>query len=171
MSTVSANEAAMASIHLDQTPASRRIRTLVAENSAVPGEVIRFLIRLEDYIEIVGKVTDGQEAIEAASALDPDLLLIDGRLPHIDGVTACGILSQTNPRMHIVVMFEQQCSRLRSQIDISKSRYLLQKRNFTDEFCRVLPKIKLRIMERGEQAGSATGTTLVADARSSCRGK
>ncbi|MGA9863890.1 MAG: response regulator [Terriglobales bacterium] len=93
----------------------RRIRTLVADNSATFENVIATLLRMEDRIEIVGRVTERQETIEAVNALQPDLLLINLGMPDI-GVTTVAILSERYPALNIVLMSEHDSPRLRAQI-------------------------------------------------------
>lgn len=87
------NRDALGSGGVEGTPSHRRrIRTLVADNSATLENVIVALLRMEDRIEIVRRVTEGQETIEAVNSLQPDLLLIDVGMPNF-GITTAAILS------------------------------------------------------------------------------
>jgi two-component system, NarL family, nitrate/nitrite response regulator NarL len=59
---------------------------------------------LEDDFEIVGEAGDGREVLEKVQALDPDVLLLDLRMPNLDGLSALQALQQTNKRTRVIVL-------------------------------------------------------------------
>lgn len=68
---------------------------------------VRFLTRLmleSDACEIVGEATNGAEAISVAEDLKPDAVIMDLRMPLMDGIEATKILRRSFPDMRIIVM-------------------------------------------------------------------
>lgn len=68
------------------------IRVLVADDQRLIREGIASLLRIQDGIHVVGTATDGQEAVEKALALSPEVVLMDVRMPVMDGVQATAMI-------------------------------------------------------------------------------
>ena len=81
-----------------------KIRILVADDHALVREGIRALLSLCDDLEVVGEAADGQEAIEAARRLDPDVVLMDINMPGLGGLEATPAIHRENPRAKILVL-------------------------------------------------------------------
>lgn len=64
------------------------IRVLLADDQALVRAGFRALLTAEDGIEVVGEAVDGVEAVSQASALKPDVVLMDIRMPRLDGLEA-----------------------------------------------------------------------------------
>jgi DNA-binding NarL/FixJ family response regulator len=64
------------------------IRVLLADDQALVRAGLRMLIEHEDDMELVGEAGDGEEAVALARAVQPDVVLIDVRMPKLDGVEA-----------------------------------------------------------------------------------
>ena len=64
------------------------IRVLLADDQALVRAGFRALLAAEDGIEVVGEAVDGEEAVSQASALKPDVVLMDIRMPRLDGLEA-----------------------------------------------------------------------------------
>ncbi len=64
------------------------IRILVVDDHAVVREGLRAFLALQEGFEIVGEAADGEEAIERAEQLEPDVILMDLVMPKLDGVSA-----------------------------------------------------------------------------------
>jgi DNA-binding NarL/FixJ family response regulator len=79
------------------------IKLLVADDHEVVRLGLSCLLRETD-IDIVGEATDGEQAIEKALALDLDLVLLDVRLPLIDGLTALVEIREARPDIPVVMM-------------------------------------------------------------------
>jgi DNA-binding NarL/FixJ family response regulator len=63
-------------------------RVLVVDDQAMVREGFGALLAAQDGIEVVGHAADGEEAIEAAARLGPDVVLMDVRMPRLDGLAA-----------------------------------------------------------------------------------
>ena len=73
------------------------IRVLVVDDHAVVREGLRTFLELQDGIEVVGEAADGEEAVEQAERLSPDVVLMDLVMPRLDGVGAMRALRDRSP--------------------------------------------------------------------------
>ncbi|MFF7454401.1 response regulator [Kitasatospora sp. NPDC008115] len=86
------------------------IRVLLADDQALLRGAFRVLIDAEDDMEVVGEAADGREAVDLAKATRPDVVLMDIRMPGVDGLSAtsaiCGDPDLTGTRVLILTTFE-----------------------------------------------------------------
>jgi DNA-binding NarL/FixJ family response regulator len=80
------------------------IRVLVVDDHAVVREGLRAFLELQDGIEVAGEAADGEEAIDAAERLRPDVVLMDLVMPRLDGLAAMRALRERAPAARIVVL-------------------------------------------------------------------
>lgn len=82
------------------------IRVLIADDQALVREGFRLILERQDDIEVVGDVGDGVSAVESAATLLPDVILMDIRMPTLDGIQAMRTIlgRQLTPRPSIVVL-------------------------------------------------------------------
>jgi len=75
---------------------SKNIRVLIAEDDYLVSETIRGMLEEEGYT-VVGEAADGREAIEMTQAIQPDVVLMDLRMPDVDGIQAAQYLQEHCP--------------------------------------------------------------------------
>lgn len=83
---------------------AQNIRILIADDHAVVREGLRLLINSEPGMEVVGQAADGVEAVQAAHALQPDVILLDLAMPRKNGIEAISEIRQENPQARILVL-------------------------------------------------------------------
>jgi DNA-binding NarL/FixJ family response regulator len=81
-----------------------RIRLLVADDHDRFREGVRAMLRHAGEVELVGEATTGASAIAAADALQPDVVLMDLRMPGVNGIEATRRILETSPHMRILVL-------------------------------------------------------------------
>ena len=82
----------------------RRTTVLIADDQRLVRAGFRVIVDAEPDLHVVGEATDGEEAIEMVRRLAPDVVLMDIRMPKMDGLTAARQLSDTAPATHVVVL-------------------------------------------------------------------
>ena len=80
------------------------IRVLIADDQRVVREGLSMVLGLLPGVEVVGAASDGNEAVALAGELRPDVVLMDLRMPHCDGVEATRLLREREPAVKVVVL-------------------------------------------------------------------
>jgi len=88
------------------------IRVLIADDQVITRSGIRSLLAAQEEIEIVGEAQNGEDAIELASSLQPDVILMDLRMPGVNGIDATRRIHRTFPNISILILtvFEDDTS-------------------------------------------------------------
>ncbi|MBB6347139.1 response regulator [Nonomuraea muscovyensis] len=85
-------------------PGEQRVRVLVVDDQELVREGIASLLGIQPGIVVVGTAADGQEAVEAALSLEPDVVLMDVRMPRMSGVEAVSVLRRRAPACRVVML-------------------------------------------------------------------
>lgn len=80
------------------------IRVLLVDDQKLMRQGLRVLLELEPDLEVAGEAEDGQEALEAYARLEPDVVLMDIRMPGMDGVEAAWRLRERWPEARVVIL-------------------------------------------------------------------
>lgn len=80
------------------------IRILIADDHHVVRRGLVFFLRTQENIEIIGEAKNGQEAVEMAGKLKPDLILMDLAMPVMDGIEATRRIIETQPHQKIMIL-------------------------------------------------------------------
>jgi NarL family two-component system response regulator LiaR len=81
-----------------------RIRVLIADDHAVVRQGLRTFLDLQDDVEVVGEAANGEEAVDAAVRLEPDVVLMDLVMPGGDGVEAIRRLRARGLASRVIVL-------------------------------------------------------------------
>ena len=80
------------------------IRVVIADDQAVVRGGLRMILESEKDIEVAGEAADGRQALDLARELDPDVVLMDIRMPTLDGIEATRRLITAGGRAHVLVL-------------------------------------------------------------------
>lgn len=80
------------------------IKILIADDHLLIRQGLRLILETENDLELVGEASDGNEAISLCKKLRPDVVLMDLRMPHMDGLTAIEKLRAGQPEIAIVIL-------------------------------------------------------------------
>jgi DNA-binding NarL/FixJ family response regulator len=84
------------------------IRVLIADDQELVRTGFRVILNAEPDLEVVGEASDGRETIEAVSSLSPEVVLMDIRMPNLDGIEATRRIAKgdRSPRVLILTTFD-----------------------------------------------------------------
>jgi DNA-binding NarL/FixJ family response regulator len=85
-------------------PPQRIVRVVIADDQRMVREGLQLMLSLVGGIEVVAITADGDEAVDAVATHDPDIVLMDLRMPRCDGVTATAQVRARHPRTQVVVL-------------------------------------------------------------------
>jgi DNA-binding NarL/FixJ family response regulator len=80
------------------------IRVVIADDQTVVRDGLRMLVSMMDGVQVVAVAADGEQAVRAAREHHPDVVLMDLRMPQLDGVGATRALAEQCPEVAVVVL-------------------------------------------------------------------
>lgn len=105
----------------------RTIRVLIVDDVPESRDNVEKLLRFESDIEVVGKAARGQEGIDLALKLQPDVVLMDINMPDMDGITATTEITSRLPSAGVIMMSVQDEADLLRRAMLAGAREFLSK--------------------------------------------
>jgi PAS domain S-box-containing protein len=103
----------------------RKLRVMLVDDHGVMRQGLAAILSEEKDIEIVGQAADGQEAVEMAPQLLPDVILMDFSMPRMDGVAATRIIHTQLPQIRIIgLSMYEEADRAEAMIEAGASAYV-----------------------------------------------
>ncbi len=102
------------------------IRLLLADDEAMVRRGLRLVLEAEEDLEVVAEAADGIEAIDQARRWQPDVVLMDVRMPRLDGVEACRRLVETSDAKVVVLTTFDLDEHLFAAVRAGASGFLLK---------------------------------------------
>jgi DNA-binding NarL/FixJ family response regulator len=103
------------------------VRILVADDHPLTRDGIKAALALDAELEVVGEASDGQEAVHLAEQVQPDVVLMDVRMPVLGGIGATQTISRTVPNARVVMLtVEETQARVGEAIQAGAAGYLLK---------------------------------------------
>jgi DNA-binding NarL/FixJ family response regulator len=88
----------------EQMNESGRLRVLLADDQPLLRMGFRLILEGEDGLEVVGEASDGADAVRQVGHLDPDVVLMDVRMPTLDGIEATRAITSSGSRARIIIL-------------------------------------------------------------------
>ncbi|WP_229072949.1 response regulator transcription factor [Actinoplanes sp. DH11] len=151
------------------------IRVLIADDDPLVRVGLSLVLGAGSDLQVVGEAGDGAEAVEAARRLKPDVVLMDIRMPRMDGLAATAELRRDGPRPAIVVLTtfdtdEHLLGALRLGAngfllkDIAPTEILQAVRRASAGESILAPSVVPRLIEHAVQGGDVARRTVAGDA-------
>lgn len=96
---------------------TKRIRVLIADDHRLFAEALEAILAADERIDVVGRAADGQEAVDLAGELDPDIVLMDVSMPVLDGIEATRAICSGGGRACVLMLTGSN-----SRDDVDRSR-------------------------------------------------
>jgi DNA-binding NarL/FixJ family response regulator len=80
------------------------IRVMLVDDQEMVRVGFRLILQAEDDLSIVGEAADGAAAVDLAHAARPDVVLMDVRMPRMDGIEACGLIRDRHPATRVMML-------------------------------------------------------------------
>ena len=82
----------------------RHIRVVIADDHPIVRDGLKKLLLLEDDIKVVGEASDGRQVLELMQEHEPDVLLLDLRMPNLDGLSVLQNLRESGRKTRVIVL-------------------------------------------------------------------
>ena len=102
------------------------IRVLVVDDHHVVREGLRRMLEMENGIQVIGEARSGEEAIAKAVSLSPDVIVMDLKMPGMDGITATREIKERLPNVGILVLTLYAEDFVKQAVEAGVSGYLLK---------------------------------------------
>ena len=147
------------------------IRILLADDHPIVRDGLAAVLGTQPDLQIIGQANDGAEAVDLASALKPDIVLLDLAMPELDGVQALRIMRAENPDLKALVFTASETDeRIIGAVQAGAQGYLLKGAPREELFSaiRVIakggsllsPVVAARLIERMTTPGGAVAEPL-----------
>jgi DNA-binding NarL/FixJ family response regulator len=112
--------------------AARKLRALLADDHELVRRGVRNVLQADSCIQIVGEASDGQQAVELAGKLRPDVAIMDIGMPGIDGIEASRRIRRMLPGICILVLTMHQSDEIVRQVLEAGARGFVLKSDLAD---------------------------------------
>ncbi len=131
-----------------------KIRLLIVDDHPPTRENIRKLLQFEQDIEVVGTARSGEEALEIAREVQPDVVLMDINMPGMDGISATEALLEDVPFAQIVILSVQNETDYMRRAMLAGARDFISKPPSADELITTIRTVSERAKETRKKLSS-----------------
>ena len=93
------------------------IRVLIADDHALFAEALEAILGQDPRVEVVGRASNGREAVDLALALEPTITLMDISMPRMDGIEATRLIREALPNAAVLMLTGSN-----SSVDVDRAR-------------------------------------------------
>src|ERR671921_74720 len=127
----------------------KTIRVLIVDDQSAARRGLHLRLSLEPEVEVIGEAGDGAEAISLAGSLQPDVVLMDARMPGMDGIEATAALRAVARESAVVILSLDDDAKTRKRAKEAGAVAFVAKRRVEEE---LLAVVRRAALERPEGA-------------------
>jgi YesN/AraC family two-component response regulator len=108
--------------------AKNKLKVFIADDSSFINDRLPGLLAEISGVEVIGKARDGDEALNSIVKLDPDVVILDIRMPGKNGIEVLAELKKGNPKLKVIILtnypypqYKQKCTELGAEYFFEKS--------------------------------------------------
>jgi DNA-binding NarL/FixJ family response regulator len=103
------------------------IRVVIADDQAIVRSGLGAFVMAYDQLDLVGEAKDGVEAVELCEMLSPDVVLMDLKMPRMDGIAATRLIRQRWQNIHVLMLTSfREKDKIQAALDAGATGYLLK---------------------------------------------
>jgi DNA-binding NarL/FixJ family response regulator len=102
------------------------IKVLIVDDHQVVREGLRRILESDDEVEVIGEARSGEEAVVKAISLVPDVIIMDLKMPGMDGIMATHEIKQKKPNINVLVLTLYAEDFIKQAVEAGVSGYLLK---------------------------------------------
>ncbi len=114
------------------------IKVIICDDRAIIRDGLEMLLKLEKDIDVAGQAQDGAEAVELVDKTRPDLVLMDLKMPGLNGIEATRIIKQEHPGIHVIGLSLHEDKEIAASMLAAGATAYLTKGGPSEELCRVI---------------------------------
>src|SRR5262245_60858102 len=118
---------------------SARPRVLIADD--YPGIVAAIGRLLASDCEVVGSVSDGGALLEAARQFQPDVIVLDLNMPHVNGLEACRLITKAIPYIKVIVLTAMLDAAITQEAFAAGASAFIAKQSIADELVSTIKRV------------------------------
>jgi CheY-like chemotaxis protein len=122
----------------EPTPGEAAVRVLIVDDQVLVRTGFRMILEAEPDLEVVGEASDGLGAIAQARSLAPDVVLMDVRMPEMDGIEVTRRIKHAHPEVVVVLISIEERANLPADALSSGAAALVRKQDFGPRLLRQL---------------------------------
>lgn len=131
------------------------IKILLVDDQTAVREGLKMRFALEPDLQVVGEAKNGVEALKAAHALDPDVIVMDVEMPLMDGITAARHLQKTSPHIGLVMFSVYDDAKTRAWAQRAGAATFVQKEGAGENLLEAIRWLHRILVDLKVQPGTA----------------
>ncbi len=125
----------------------KTIRVLIVDDQPAVRRGLHLRLSLEPEVEVIGEAGDGAEGISLAGSLQPDVVLMDARMPDMNGIEATAALRAVSRESAVVILSLDDSAKTRTRAKEAGAVAFVAKRRMEEELLTVVRRAALRRAE------------------------
>jgi DNA-binding NarL/FixJ family response regulator len=102
------------------------IKVLIVDDHQVVREGLRRILEADEEVDVIGEARNGEEAVVKATSLVPDVIIMDLKMPGMDGIMATHEIKEKNPNINVLVLTLYAEDFIKQAVEAGVSGYLLK---------------------------------------------